>query len=134
MVEVSDSSGIMFGQQNANMEGQHFRDTDAVVSGSCDVTNATSTSSTSEDGGFPAVVGFNSQDILDGKDLSAHVMAAYKEGATIEFYWMSANPVTGGDEANCTDDPLTNLLPGGTGNSAWTADLDTIGKGLKNFT
>mmetsp|Transcript_16012 Transcript_16012/g.37299 ORF Transcript_16012/g.37299 Transcript_16012/m.37299 type:complete len:351 (+) Transcript_16012:507-1559(+) len=133
MVEVSDTSGIMFGQQNANYEGQYFRDTDAVT-GRCDIANATSTNSTSADGGFPAVVGFNSQDLLDGKDLSAHVMAAYKEGATIEFYWMSANPVTGGDEANCTGEPLTNLLPGGSGNSAWRADLDTIGNGLKSFT
>jgi hypothetical protein len=136
MVEVSDTSGIMFGQQNANTEGQYFRDTDAVT-GRCDIANATSTKSSnsaSTDGGFPAVVGLNSQDLLDGTDLSAHVMAAYKEGATIEFYWMSANPVTGGDEANCTGDPLTNLLPGGTGNGAWRADLDTIGNELKSFT
>ena len=66
-------------------QGQHFRDTDAVVSGNSDVTNVT-------DGGFPAVAGYNAQDFLDGVDLSAHVVAAFKAGAIIEFYWMPKNP------------------------------------------
>ena len=94
--------------------------------GHSDVTNATG-------GGFPAVVGFNVQQILDGKNWSTQVTEAYARGSVVTFFWSAANPVNGGSSLSCQGHPIKNLLPGGTGNGNWTRDLDRVGEFFKSL-
>ena len=111
--------------QKTNIEGQYFWD-EYGNKFSSDVSNATG-------GGFPAVVGFNAQEILDGKNWTEHVRLAYAKGSVITFYWSAHNPVSGGSSRDCSESPLESLLPGGDGYTRWTHDLRVIGEFFKSL-
>lgn len=125
LVKVANTKAIMFGHENTNVEGQYFWDEYGHKYQS-DVANAT-------DGGFPAVVGYNAQNILDGHNWTKHIIEAYSRGSVITFFWSAHNPVNAGTPRDCKGSPVTGLLPGGSGNSRWTENLDKIGSFFKSL-
>merc|ERR1711988_600178 len=108
---------IIFGHENSNREGQHFWD-NAGVDMHSDVFNTT--------GQYPGMYGFSFQDIVDGADLTAHVLNAARQNAVIEFFWEANNPVNNGNSRDSTGYPCKALLPGESANDVWIEWMDKI--------
>lgn len=117
LTKVGARDKIVFGHENSNREGQYFWD-DAGVDMHSDIFNTT--------GQYPGMYGFSFQDIIDGSDLTSHVLNAARQNSIIEFFWEANNPVNDGSARDDTGYPCAALLPGNSANAVWNSWMDTI--------
>lgn len=113
---------FVFGHEEDNYSGQHWTDSSGKRFKS-DIYDAT--------GSYPLLVGFNFQDIIDNiddhkVDYQAHIKSVKEMGGFVQIMWDAYNPVDIGGTHDCTGNPITALLPGGSANAQWTSWLDTI--------
>ncbi len=113
--------GIIFGQQNASMSGQHW-DAKANSQNVSDIETAV--------GDGPGLYGLNlntTYKVGEGMDkLKPYALDAYRKGAVVTVHMPMPNPVTLGDSHDFNGDPMVNLMPGKSGNENFKKILDDV--------
>lgn len=113
--------GLIFGQQNASLSGQHW-DAKASSKNVSDIEAAV--------GDGPGLYGLNlntTYTVGQGMDkLKPYALDAYRKGAVVTVHMPMPNPVTLGDSHDFNGDPMVNLMPGKSGNENFKKILDDI--------
>jgi hypothetical protein len=117
----TSSLQMVFGHQLDTTSGQHWTDPDGAHNRSDTVDSV---------GDYPGMFGMNGF-AMAKSNLSQQACTVVRRmplAGIIALHFPADNPVTGGTHKDHSQSPMVNLLPGGRGNTQWTAWLDVVAR------
>eukprot|EP01084_Bolivina_argentea_P145417 254884_1 len=123
LYNLTRSNSIVFGHHHDNLDGQNFWDYNGLHNES-DVLTAT--------GEYPGFIEYDIQKVLNGVNLTYHILTSIERGLMVGWHFEANNPVTGGNDHDTNGNAVVKLMPGGTANTKWKSMLDQFAAFVKS--